>query len=99
MNNPIETGATSQMGAVSENRTIEALASRTFGERFLRFNPQFTLFRKGYACTALAACAAGDMLRSQLALLRRLLKHEPVDAIALRRKDARAAIEDGRYPI
>ena len=51
------------------------------------------------ARTALAACAAGDTLRSQLALLRRLLKREPVDAIALRRKVARAAIEAGRYPI
>ncbi len=99
MNNPNETGATSQMVAVSEIRTIEALASRTFGERFLRFNPQFTLFRKGCARTALATCAAGDTLRSQLALLRQLLKREPVDAIPLRRKDARAAIEAGRYPI
>lgn len=51
------------------------------------------------ARTALAACAAGDTLRSQLALLRRLLKREPVDTIALRRKVARATIEAGRYPI
>ncbi len=51
------------------------------------------------ARTALAACAAGDTLRSQLALLRRLLKREPIDAIALRRKVARATIEAGRYPI
>ncbi len=51
------------------------------------------------ARTALAACAVGDTLRSQLALLRRLLKREPVDAIALRRKVARATIEAGRYPI
>ena len=51
------------------------------------------------ARTALAACAAGDTLRSQLALLRRLLKREPVDAIALRRKVARATIEAGRYSI
>ncbi len=51
------------------------------------------------ARTVLAACAAGDTLRSQLALLRRLLKREPVDAIALRRKVARATIEAGRYPI
>ena len=99
MNNPNETGATSHMGAVSEIRTIEALASRTFRERFLRFNPQFTLFRTCCARTALAACAAGDTLRSQLALLRRLLKREPVDVIAPRRKDACAAIEAGRYPI
>ena len=48
MNKPNETGTTRQMVAVSTIRTIEALASRTFGERFLRFNPQFTLFRKGY---------------------------------------------------
>jgi len=32
---------------VDELRTLEALEARTFSERFLRFNPEFTLFRKG----------------------------------------------------
>ena len=37
------------------------------------------------ARTALAASVEGDMLRTQLAVLRRFTKREPVDTIALRR--------------
>ena len=47
----------------------------------------------------IAAVAEGDMLRTQLAIFRRLVKHEPADAIALSRTIARAAIEKGRYPL
>jgi alkylation response protein AidB-like acyl-CoA dehydrogenase len=47
----------------------------------------------------IAAVAEGDMLRTQLAILRRLVKHEPADTIALSRTIARAAIEAGRYPL
>ncbi|MGH9472576.1 MAG: acyl-CoA dehydrogenase family protein [Terriglobales bacterium] len=43
--------------------------------------------------------AEGDMLRTQAAMARRLLKREPADVIALRREIARAAIEAGRYPL
>lgn len=50
------------------------------------------------AKTVLAACASGDTLRTQLALLRRLLKREPVNTVALRRRVARAALEAHRYP-
>jgi alkylation response protein AidB-like acyl-CoA dehydrogenase len=50
------------------------------------------------ARTVLAASAAGDTLRTELAMLRRLLKREPVDAIALRRQVAQAVIEANRYP-
>ncbi len=50
------------------------------------------------ARTVLAACAEGDTLRAQLALLRRLLKREPPNTVALRRQVAQAAIEAGRYP-
>jgi hypothetical protein len=39
----------SQSAEVDEIRTIEALEARTFGNRFLHFNPQFTLLRKGFA--------------------------------------------------
>ena len=38
------------------------------------------------ARTVLAACAQGDELRASIALLRRLAKFDPVDAIRLRRK-------------
>ena len=38
-----------------------------------------------FARPVLAACAEGDTLRSNMAVLRRFAKFEPVDAIALRR--------------
>jgi alkylation response protein AidB-like acyl-CoA dehydrogenase len=50
------------------------------------------------ARTVLAASASGDTLRTYLALLRRVLKREPVDAVALRRQVARAALAANRYP-
>jgi len=50
------------------------------------------------ARTALAATLEGDALRTQLAVLRRFSKHEPVDAIRLRRNVARAVLAADRYP-
>jgi alkylation response protein AidB-like acyl-CoA dehydrogenase len=47
---------------------------------------------------ALAAAERGDTLRTELALLRRLLKREPVNTVALRRELARATINGQRYP-
>jgi alkylation response protein AidB-like acyl-CoA dehydrogenase len=47
----------------------------------------------------IAAVAEGDMLRTQMAIYRRLVKHEPADTIALSRGIARAAIEQGRFPL
>ncbi len=47
----------------------------------------------------MAAVAEGDMLRTQLAIFRRLVKHEPADTIALSRTIAQAAIDKGRYPL
>jgi Acyl-CoA dehydrogenase, C-terminal domain len=50
------------------------------------------------ARTALAAVLEGDMLRTQLAVLRRFLKREPADTIAMRQRIS-AAVEAGdRYP-
>ncbi len=45
----------------------------------------------------IAAIAEGDMLRTQLAILRRLAKHEPVNTIALRQQIAQRVIEAGNY--
>jgi len=45
----------------------------------------------------IAACAEGDMLRSQLAILRRLCKYEPFNTLALRRTIAQRVIETGKY--
>jgi hypothetical protein len=51
-----------------------------------------------HAKAALAASVDGDMLRTQLAVLRRLLKRDPVDSIALRRVVAAAVETANRYP-
>ncbi len=50
------------------------------------------------ARTVLSATAEGDMLRTQLAVLRRFAKREPVDTIALRRVVADAVESANRYP-
>jgi alkylation response protein AidB-like acyl-CoA dehydrogenase len=50
------------------------------------------------ARTALAATSDGDTLTTQLAALRRLAKHAPVDNIALRRRVADAVLVNDRYP-
>jgi alkylation response protein AidB-like acyl-CoA dehydrogenase len=50
------------------------------------------------ARTALAATVDGDMLRTQLSVLRRFAKREPVDIIALRRRVAAAVLTGDRYP-
>ncbi|HEY6212855.1 MAG TPA: acyl-CoA dehydrogenase family protein [Vicinamibacterales bacterium] len=47
---------------------------------------------------ALAAMTEGDMLRTVLAGLRRLLKVNPINTVALRRKLADAAVSKGGYP-
>lgn len=47
----------------------------------------------------IAACAEGDMLRSQLAILRRLAKYEPFNIIGLRQAIAQKVIETGKYSI
>ena len=49
------------------------------------------------AKAVIAASAEGDMLRSQMAVLRRLTKYDPFNAIALREKIAQKVIESGKY--
>jgi Acyl-CoA dehydrogenase, C-terminal domain len=46
-----------------------------------------------------AAVAEGDMLRTQIAIVRRLAKHEPADTIGLGRRIARQVIDAGRYTL
>ncbi len=45
----------------------------------------------------ITAVADGDMLRTQLAILKRLLKYEPFNTIALRQQIAQRVIEAGKY--
>jgi butyryl-CoA dehydrogenase len=47
----------------------------------------------------IAAVAEGDMLRTQLAILRRLSKHEPFNTIGLRQEIAQKMIERGKYAL
>jgi butyryl-CoA dehydrogenase len=47
----------------------------------------------------IAAVAEGDMLRTQIAILRRLSKHEPANTIGLGREIARHVTEAGKYSI
>src|SRR6266851_5528964 len=47
----------------------------------------------------IAAVAEGDTLRTQLAILRRLAKHEPFNTIELRQQIAQKTIEAGKYVI
>ena len=47
----------------------------------------------------IAAVADGDMLRTQLAILRRLAKYEPFNTIELRQKIAGKVIERGKYTL
>jgi butyryl-CoA dehydrogenase len=45
----------------------------------------------------IAAVAEGDMMRTQIAIVRRLVKHEPVNVIALQEQIAARVIETGKY--
>jgi len=47
----------------------------------------------------IADVAEGDMLRTQLAIVRRLSKHEPFNTIALRQQIAQKTIEAGKYTL
>ncbi len=45
----------------------------------------------------IAAVAEGDMLRTQMAVLRRLVKREPYNTVALKQQVATRVVEAGRY--
>ena len=47
----------------------------------------------------LAACGEGDMLRTQLAILRRLARYTPADVVALGRAIAQQCIAAEKYPV
>ena len=47
----------------------------------------------------LAACAEGDLLRTQLAILRRLVRYIPADSAALSHTIARHCLQLERFPL
>jgi alkylation response protein AidB-like acyl-CoA dehydrogenase len=54
---------------------------------------------EGFARPVLAACSEGDALRSNMAVLRRFAKFDPVNSIALRRCIAERLIDSGHYVV
>jgi butyryl-CoA dehydrogenase len=47
----------------------------------------------------LAACGEGDMLRTQLAILRRIARFTPADVVGLSRAVARQCVQVEKYPL
>jgi hypothetical protein len=45
----------------------------------------------------IADVADGDMLKTQMSILRRLSKHDPYNVIALREQVAKRVLEQGKY--
>ncbi|HVP42771.1 MAG TPA: hypothetical protein VMS96_05035, partial [Terriglobales bacterium] len=60
-----------------------------------------TAFEKIESCArkVVAACAEGDMLRTQMAIVKRLSKFEPVNVVSLRQQIADRVTETGKYVI
>ena len=56
-------------------------------------------FAEQTARRVLAACAEGDELRTQLAILRRLARYTPVDTVTLSRAVAQKCIQMEKYPV
>ena len=54
---------------------------------------------EGFARPVLAACSEGDTLRSNLAVLRRFAKYDPVNSIAIRRRIADGLLSAGHYVV
>jgi alkylation response protein AidB-like acyl-CoA dehydrogenase len=54
---------------------------------------------EGAAKKVLAACSEGDNLRTQMTIMRRLFKYEPINTIALRQQVANRVIEQGKYVV
>jgi alkylation response protein AidB-like acyl-CoA dehydrogenase len=50
-----------------------------------------------HARGVLSACSEGDTLRTNMAILRRLAKHDPVDSVAARRRISARLLETGKY--
>ena len=54
---------------------------------------------EAFARKVIADVAEGDMLRTQHAIVRRLVKHDMMNTIALRQQIAQATIDKGKYTL
>jgi alkylation response protein AidB-like acyl-CoA dehydrogenase len=77
-------GAAAGKQAIAMTRYYAAKASQTIEQS---------------ARKVIAAVAEGDMLRTQMAIVRRLAKHEPANTIALGRQIAAHCVNAGRYTL
>jgi hypothetical protein len=99
------------MGALADCITeVYAMESCLLRAKKLGTNPQAIAITQFYLSKAIervelaarkiiAAVADGDMLRTQMAILRRLAKHDPVNTIALSRRIAGHVLAAGRYAL
>jgi alkylation response protein AidB-like acyl-CoA dehydrogenase len=78
-----------------QGRPAEAVAGAMTG---LLADDSMALAEKS-ARRVLAACGEGDLLRTQLVILRRLARFTPADAGALSRSVAAQCVAMGRYPL
>ncbi len=81
-------------------RAEKMTRQKTLGTNLARYYAvrAFDIIRNA-AERVLGAVAEGDMLQTQMAILRRLAKHEPVNSVVLGREIASAMIEAGRYAL
>jgi hypothetical protein len=89
-----------------ESATLRAHKIERSGRNAENANEMATVFSReamdtidSAARTVLAACSEGDTLRTNLAVLKRFTKYEPVDLIGMRRKIAARLIQAERYVV
>ena len=80
-----------------ESARLRATKSGLHAEATQVFLPDAMARIELAARTAIAACSEGDALRTNLAVLRRYARYDPVDAVALRRQIADRVLQAGRY--
>ena len=81
--------------APREDSSRELHLAYNFGHRRVAMLAQYRV--EFAARNVLAASSEGDSLRTNLAMLRRFVKYDPVDAIAMRRAIARRLLASERY--
>jgi alkylation response protein AidB-like acyl-CoA dehydrogenase len=74
-------------------------AAKVAGEMTALLAEETLALAEQAAKRVLAACGEGDMLRTQLAILRRLTKSTPADTVALSRSVAQACVMADKYPV
>jgi butyryl-CoA dehydrogenase len=81
-----------KMGSSSAAKGVSAAMTGLLAEEAMAVAEQA-------ARRVLAACAEGDLLKTQLAILRRLARFTPADAVGLSRMVAKECIQRERYPL